>query len=775
MNVDCGREEGNKQQTTLRPLCLMGNSSNALNDIIITNKSATLYSHITYRPLSRAWPRISRGSTIWPRNNTYAGRAAIRRTSNYSQPNTVIAGSSSSSHLGSAPSFRKCTTPTDRHFSNDAQAILRPHEFDVLLRSEQAEKKPDENVKGFAGATKLTVLRSKLLSGDEERVFRKTLPGGRAQMEKATVPRPHSEPRTFAARESHTQELAKSPGARAQPDSTRDVKVGVRYEPAQGLDNSKGTQNTQSAKRTGSFMSDKDETCRKTEVTPEVTRPRTMAMPQFRHLTIEEASSKGTAFDTSRTEPGDRERAIETKIRDDAENSKSQENTGTMVRKVNSGKPADRSELMDNWIPGPGTEDIAPPSKSWTQFTDDDLTIKLSNKIAILGFTTHAKFLLHSLSIPGRPPLEWYTHNPRDSSLWGEANRTLTMLDHYARPMSSTPVERPISINELNKYGKGADQQSPNILDNLIVDTAPETVVPSLRLLRHCIDRRTTVCLMQPGLGIMEALNQTVFTDPATRPNYIIGHSSHSVAHHNNKFWIHHRAKNSNHILLHGVPKAQGSTLEDDYLCYEGSRQTQNFVELMSAAPELNVHGVTWLRLVRSKMPSMVFSCGADAISVMLGVRYGEIMPNRYAKDMWRNLTEETIAIASKLPELQVRGMEHVPRGLESGLFWRQLRLHIFSVRDNTSRWVANVRTGAKAPVEFFNGYFIRRARELGLDHKYNSMAMNAVNARLAVRRTELMRQIPMRGTYMVDNDLTETDDVSFRDDDRLDLGPTIY
>jgi hypothetical protein len=61
---------------------------------------------------------------------------------------------------------------------------------------------------------------------------------------------------------------------------------------------------------------------------------------------------------------------------------------------------------------------------------------------------------------------------------------------------------------------------------------------------------------------------------------------------------------------------------------------------------------------------------------------------------------------------------------------------------------------GAEPPIDYFNGYFVRRAKELGLDHKHNSMAMEMVKARLATRRAELRTDIPLgRSPFMNDND----------------------
>ncbi|KAI8627855.1 hypothetical protein F5Y19DRAFT_477023 [Xylariaceae sp. FL1651] len=379
-----------------------------------------------------------------------------------------------------------------------------------------------------------------------------------------------------------------------------------------------------------------------------------------------------------------------------------------------------------------------------------ELYVSLSQRIHVLGFNSHARFMAHALaSVPERPPVRILAHHPWVMTRWGEENRSLSLYDKKGNHISSSIIPCPEPIVARREYGE--KHKDSDYLDNVLIDTMSTAVLPSLHTLRHRIDCRTTICLLHPGLGLVDKIIEELFDDPAERPNFILGHSTHKVGRHSDHVYSI-RQKTPGHIYIHGVPKSGDSTLDKSSRAHEGMLQTQHFIKLLSSTEGLNVVGLPWVKFLSWKLSSMVFSSLADTISVILGCKYGQIRRNPHAMSLWDNLLDETLAIISQFPELQSR--PHRLEYFQRDSFRRKLQTYLIGQGANTSAWIKQVRMGSMPPIDYFNGYFVARAKELGLDYKYNSMAIRTVKARMAARQRELRMDIPLGlSPYMMDSD----------------------
>ncbi|KAI8945812.1 hypothetical protein F4801DRAFT_593848 [Xylaria longipes] len=392
------------------------------------------------------------------------------------------------------------------------------------------------------------------------------------------------------------------------------------------------------------------------------------------------------------------------------------------------------------------------PQQSFEQagVSDSETDVLLSRRIHILGFNAHARFIAHAIASTPDVPVNIFVHHRKVLSYWGAEHRKLSLYDGEGSYISSAAIPCPERI-----FGLSQRLESANIanyfLDNVIVDTAEPAVLPSLNALRDRIDRHTTICLLQPGLGLLEHINEYIFPDPVTRPNFVLGHSTHQVGRVSSSMYSI-QQKRRGFLYLHGVPRLEDSARDESSIAYEAMRQSQHLAKLLSSTETLNVVGLPWVRFLSWKLPWLIFCSAADSISVMLGCRYEEIYKNDYARALWEDILDESIAIVSQLPELQ-----EVPhkRGYFTGnAFRRRLRTFLASQRANTSPWIKQVKMGDYPPVDYFNGYIVRRASKLGLNHKHNSMASEAVKARVSARRWELHTDIMSASPYMTDTDI---------------------
>ncbi|KAI1420230.1 hypothetical protein F5Y12DRAFT_719781 [Xylaria sp. FL1777] len=380
---------------------------------------------------------------------------------------------------------------------------------------------------------------------------------------------------------------------------------------------------------------------------------------------------------------------------------------------------------------------------------DQDSPVPLSNQIHIVGFNVQARFLAYALASTPGVHVNILVHHSIVMSRWGIENRELSLYNDIGRYVSSTKIPCPEPILDPSRQYVEAPKDS-DFLDNVIIDTTTGAVLPTLEELSYRIDRHTTICLLHPGLGLVEKINEVVFPDPLKRPNFILCHSTYKVSKVSDTLYSL-RQRQSGKLYLYRVPRFEDSTLANSRMAHEGTRKSTHLIELLSSTETLSVVGLPQDRFLTWKLPWLIFSSAADSVCVMLGCKYKQISPNRDARAMFDNLLDECVTIVSQFPELQ--GIPHGAEYFTRPSFRRKMRTYLVAQGTNSSPWVKHVRLGTELPIGYFNGYLVQRAKELQLDHKYNSIAMATVNARVNARRWEL--RWDMRGTtqYMGDTD----------------------
>ncbi|KAI1334714.1 hypothetical protein F5Y15DRAFT_400787 [Xylariaceae sp. FL0016] len=378
-----------------------------------------------------------------------------------------------------------------------------------------------------------------------------------------------------------------------------------------------------------------------------------------------------------------------------------------------------------------------------------------SDQVHIVGVTLHAKFLAHSLAaMSERPPLKIIAHHPSALQKWGTEGRTISLYTKEGVHVSDRGILCPEPIGRPQTLRSVLERKNVKYLDNVIINTQPWAIEKTLHGLSYRMDNSTTVCLINSGLGLIDRLNERVFTDPKTRPNFVLGHSTHRVERH----------------LDHAYSLRQCG--QGKLFLHADSMQplTEHFISLMSASQSLGVVSVPWPIFLGSKLPKMVFESLAESISVTLGCRYSRILKDEHAMSMWRSMLDETMEIIKALPELQDWPM--IVERLTSNTFRARLKNYLYRQGKGYSPWISWIRYGQRPPIDLVNGYFVKRAKEVGVDCRLNEMAMSMVRARQKARYNELKGDIPLGlSPYMMDGDKIGGGQKYF--DEELDLDMT--
>lgn len=380
----------------------------------------------------------------------------------------------------------------------------------------------------------------------------------------------------------------------------------------------------------------------------------------------------------------------------------------------------------------------------------------VSDKIHLGGFNVQARYLLHALSgLDGLPPVQVLTQNHGPSAAWAKEERSINVHDHLGNFISSRPIICPQYIgpskSRLRPTGTVYNSKT-QMIDNLVVALDDYALVPFMHTVKKFVNSNTTICLIHDGLGVMEDLNSDVFTDPSTRPQYICGLTHHWVSRHGaNELSIRHKwHKRSSALYLSTPTETDGAAVPWDQL--DVSPQTRHLLKLLSKSPEINAKTLPWNRYVQRTLPGMVHSSLVDSISVMLGCRYNQIAEKRNARVLWNTMLTETLKIITAMPE--VKSEPNMVTYFLSEKFRLELWAKLTRKDKTYSRWISLIKAGRRPPVDHFNGYFVRRAQELGLSCKHNHTAQSVVQFKYMMRRDELSHFAGLGlGPYMADDD----------------------
>jgi len=89
----------------------------------------------------------------------------------------------------------------------------------------------------------------------------------------------------------------------------------------------------------------------------------------------------------------------------------------------------------------------------------------------------------------------------------------------------------PHSSHEVHERAKERDRslQSVGMIESLFITTKAPQVLPALQSLLPRLSKDSTIVLLQNGSGLVESLVSNLFTDEASRPNFVVGVNSHGA------------------------------------------------------------------------------------------------------------------------------------------------------------------------------------------------------------------------------------------------------
>lgn len=425
-----------------------------------------------------------------------------------------------------------------------------------------------------------------------------------------------------------------------------------------------------------------------------------------------------------------------------------------------------------SWWTGQGSENVvedlaqgARNSPSLANLAEEEPEHLPTRRIHIMGMGSIGTFIAHTLMcLPNPPPISLLFHREEMYANFQAASRVIRLINKKSQtndersgydvdlgeynPEKETMYWRHISDRPWNKdptNPPGPEEILPSgevrIYTLVLTVKGPSTVV-ALKSIKHRVSAQTTICLMQNGLGQVEELNREVFTDPETRPTYMLGILSHGV-YLSRQFLAQHTGIGSTAIgMVRDVdkfplpPKSPPHSLSeaDKKRMYPTDKDlyanitSRYLLRTLTRSPILVCAAFPYLDLLQLQLEKLAVNCIVNPMTALLNIPNGSLPGNGDLAKAARLLLAEISVVLRGLPELEAVPNVRIrfsPERLEA-LYLGVAR----RTAQNSSSMREDIRKGKETEIDYINGYIVRRGEERGLKCVLNYMLMQLVKGK---------------------------------------------
>ncbi|TVY82648.1 putative 2-dehydropantoate 2-reductase [Lachnellula suecica] len=360
-----------------------------------------------------------------------------------------------------------------------------------------------------------------------------------------------------------------------------------------------------------------------------------------------------------------------------------------------------------------------------------DVENEHSSTIHVLGSGPTGKFIAHSIAaLSHAPPVTLLLHTNRLMRKWNSEGRAVSVFrDGKLSAQSKIQVE--FARDDDTRAFQGGQngpyqhtERSNSIIKHLIVTTDGPSTLPALSRIMHRLRSWSTILFLQDGMGIVDKVNDVVFPDPRRRPNYALGNMTHKLTPTEKDFTIFERKSGGiSFSTLVRATHARNEALDSD----------RN--PLVHAVPRTEFH--------MEQLEKLAINATLGPLSVLYDCPNDQLLHNYNVCQTMRLILKETSLILQSLPELS-KAPKIQKHFSAQRLEWMMVSI-IKKTGGNSTTMLQEIKDGKRSGVEFYNGYLVRRATELGIPCPHNEMLLAMVNAKSTIRKRRDDSYIPIR------------------------------
>lgn len=374
----------------------------------------------------------------------------------------------------------------------------------------------------------------------------------------------------------------------------------------------------------------------------------------------------------------------------------------------------------------------------------------ISKTIHILGTGTVGRFIAHSLvRTTEAPPVVLLVHKPHLIRQWYDEGAAISLIkDGEIDSRRGLIVEPPLGLHTNISTTKISRPRNPqnkiarfnNIIETLIVTTDGATTISALIAIRSRLRSYSTICFIQDGLGLIDQVNAAVFPDPTKRPSYMLGSISHSLQSTGSPFTVLERRPGTLSLTILPQTAITGKTRRMDF---GWTARARYLMRVLCRAPELQATGYLHHEFYKMQLERLAINAVIGPLSVAYNCTNDQLLYNYQISRTMKMLLKEISAILIPLAEgsrVSNTNDDFSPARLES------LVVSVLGkTGENRTSMLQAVMDGRKTNIDFYNGYLLECAADLGIDCPCLEMIVALVKGKQGMESRRKNSYIPFQ------------------------------
>lgn len=307
-------------------------------------------------------------------------------------------------------------------------------------------------------------------------------------------------------------------------------------------------------------------------------------------------------------------------------------------------------------------------------------------------------------------------------------------------PRESDRKQQQIVRSASETVGKSYGGAEP--IDNLVVTVKAGGTVAAMNAVLPSITPDTNILLLQNGLGSYEKLCQSFWPNPSTRPNFLLGITTHGVSPGLERWSFKHVGHGG--IKLAALPNETKGVDSTDI----GAQLLNSFVRTGS---ELNAEVVDYFpEFMLAQYEKLVCNAIINPLTALFECYNGELLAlssanffiNRIVSEAARVFTMHFQALFS--PEMFEANRGVVATGLNVERLMAIVTDVINTTKENRSSMLQDVIILKDTEISAINGYIVDLGKQYRIPTPYNRMLLEMINSKLSLGRDRTKRLAPV-------------------------------
>ncbi|KAG1828085.1 ketopantoate reductase PanE/ApbA C terminal-domain-containing protein [Suillus variegatus] len=304
-------------------------------------------------------------------------------------------------------------------------------------------------------------------------------------------------------------------------------------------------------------------------------------------------------------------------------------------------------------------------------------------------------------------------------------------------------------------------------IETLFITTKAHSTAPALSRLAPRLNSRSTIVLLQNGMGLYEDLVERIFRNPESRPHFILASNTHGA-------WL----KSAFHVVHAGigditfgiVPDSrkrdfEAAMADESKLVYERSLgldditrpddpsfdQYRSLRHTVAVLQSLDALGCKWSPIADVQLAmrrKLVVNAIVNPLTAVLGCRNGGLFKDDSSQNMMRSVCEEAATAFRAQIEADTQSwldslppsvdksqvpVGRVPKELGADALEREVLRVTHVTRGNMSSMLSDVRKNNPTEIDFLNGYLVRLGEQYNIPMPVNRALVQLVKMRCSI------------------------------------------